>query len=754
MDKTPFLDNTYPSNPIYGPEAEITLDPTSGLIHAPKPPTGQKLSKLATEFGRRMVDIHNDCHPVEAAISESGVPEGLLRSIELIDADPEGNLQRIAKSKLQVIRTSSGNAYGLSMRVTPSAVLSDPTNGRVVQNTIGRRADSTFKVVGETELGTPVVSVDSAEALIAMVHDARFELGFLSSEITHEKDLTDLISIALQGVHSDLTLMPIRCEDNEGGSSYFWVAIDGNRRLEALRRIIRAVTGLSDAQVVGATDHLIQGSAVKLRDPDVEAVRNIRRKQMYGDVRGGMWEPHGHARDAEAVAAFLNHSAAGDIRIRTMLRTRSVDATLLVGYDPKSVVGDGRDAPAKLMSIATAYVRSVHISSAAQKQWEPEAQQFIAMRESLDRMRAGAVAGIANYLPVTVDEIDTILNRETAGWSIEPCASAPDGPIHPVALALKGSAAIACNGQDGEAAARAAMQAMSIAVTGRNSTNHKAEIASRLAADVLLPMGTKKGTVDRARTSIDRAIRSRSFWDVKSHPNGLADPWWRHIDDPTKELVDAASEELDRLDPHNLEDHGAGWFGPSGRALAHKALIVQTSSPAVRGTQYQLTQTGIGGTRGNTMVGPEVVIYRMLETPDGIRQLGEIVEAGIGTTLRLPQNTIDPTEGPLDEFFLRGERLGWEKKTTDSEASGPGGKPAEQVYEEKWAALSDSLLSAAEAIRDLTEPERQFTDEFGRTLLDVFNERGFDASDDSEIMVALRALQRSITKAAIIAERT
>lgn len=753
MTDYPFIDNTYPANPVYGPEALVSPLNGVGLYHAPKPPPGDRLSKPVTELAKRWAALFNEVHPDSEPITDAEIPEGLLRALELIDADPDQNVANFAKARVQTVRTAVGSAISVPMLVNPAAVLSDPTNGRILQHIRGLRGGNTVEVVGETDLGVPVLQVSSAQALIAMVEDARHHLGFLGpGDIANQKDLSDLISIGLQGIHSEITLVPVLFRDDSGAEGYFFVAIDGNRRLEMARSVTRLTTGLTDDEVVSSLDHLFTESSVMLRDADADDVRNARRKALYHDVRGGQWEPEGHSRDLEKVEHFERTTAAADIRVRSLARVRAVHATVMLTVDPRTIVGDAVEAEAKLMAVGSAFVRSVHIDDAAQKEWEPEAQQYMAMSDAMTRTLKWLRSGADLSLPISADEIKAILGRKAAPWISEPGMSAPDGPVHPVNLALKGAAALACNGQDGEIPTRAAMLAMSMSTVGKNGPLKKAEIASRLAADVLFPAAEKKGVVDRARTSLERAMRSRLFYDVKNHPSGLTDPWWSHIDDAVDDLVETARIELTDWQAGNTEDMGAGWFGPCGRALMFKALTVQTSSPAVRGLNEQLTQTGLGGDRGNTSASPEVVMARLLESSGGIAQLGEIVESGLGTTVRKPQNTIDPTVGPLTEEFLRGEAFGWPPKG-GSEPSGRTRKPSEQAYTEKWEELSRLIRSAAEALADLTDPTRQDPDDSGRTLLDVFNERGFVAPSDGELMMAIHALQTGLTRANLLAER-
>ena len=173
----------------------------------------------------------------------------------------------------------------------------------------------------------------------------------------------------------------------------------------------------------------------------------------------------------------------------------------------------------------------------------------------------------------------------------------------------------------------------------------------------------------RVRTVIERVSRNRCFQDV-SDEVGV---WWELLDLGADELAKRAADRSLQGEGHPHE------AGQACRALAFKALLCLSASPAVqsansRASEFSITLNGLDE-RGITKTTPDQVIFRLFEHEQGVEQLAEVVRCGetIGGPA-LPKNVIDPeavvesdptTKGYLTEEFLRGPALGWETPTLD-----------------------------------------------------------------------------------------
>lgn len=210
------------------------------------------------------------------------------------------------------------------------------------------------------------------------------------------------------------------------------------------------------------------------------------------------------------------------------------------------------------------------------------------------------------------------------------------------------------------------------------------------------------------------------FVAVQRHENGLQDPWWAHLDRPVAELEAMADAEFDAglgVDDQP-DDKSVGGYGPATRALLFLATVGQATNPAVRkplpgeaATPWQLTLNGLGGTRGNTLTTPDLVMRQVLamHKKDGVRQLAEIVRATL--VGEIPKNTLAPdyeekdaagnvvAKGTLTERFLRSAELGWTKSGDPGSPPPPSGDP----YDRALDALRASLTTAAANIAPFLE---------------------------------------------------
>jgi hypothetical protein len=210
------------------------------------------------------------------------------------------------------------------------------------------------------------------------------------------------------------------------------------------------------------------------------------------------------------------------------------------------------------------------------------------------------------------------------------------------------------------------------------------------------------------------------FVAVQRHENGLTDPWWAHLDRPVADMEATAAAEFDagRGVDDQPDDKSVGGYGPATRALLFLATVGQATNPAVRkplpgeaATPWQLTLNGLGGTRGNTLTTPDLVMRQVLamHKKDGVRQLAEIVRATL--VGEIPKNTLAPdyeekdaagnvvAKGTLTERFLRSAELGWTKSGDPGSPPPPSGDPYDRALE----ALRASLTTAAANIAPFLE---------------------------------------------------
>jgi hypothetical protein len=169
------------------------------------------------------------------------------------------------------------------------------------------------------------------------------------------------------------------------------------------------------------------------------------------------------------------------------------------------------------------------------------------------------------------------------------------------------------------------------------------------------------------------------------------------------------------------DEKSVGSFGPATRALLFMSIIGQATNPGFQATgggeqttPWQLTNTGLGGMRGNTQTTPDLVMRQVLAKHKkvGVVQLVEIVRAALAA--EIPTNTIDPdyvdvdskgqpvpgTERTVTERFLRSAEMGW----------GPGGRgtgsetPAVDPFDLALSQLGDAVSAAAANTAPFSEP--------------------------------------------------
>ena len=179
---------------------------------------------------------------------------------------------------------------------------------------------------------------------------------------------------------------------------------------------------------------------------------------------------------------------------------------------------------------------------------------------------------------------------------------------------------------------------------------HRAEVAASVAMPILgmKPNERRGGDYARARAVVDRASRHAMFVAVKRHPDGATDPWWRYLNRPVDELKPLANQEFDNGMDGAADEKSVGGYGPATRALLFLATLGLATNPAIRtplageaASPWQLTLNGLGGSRGNTLTTPDLVMANVLARfkKQGVEQLAEVVEASLAGAI--PPNTID-----------------------------------------------------------------------------------------------------------------
>jgi hypothetical protein len=146
------------------------------------------------------------------------------------------------------------------------------------------------------------------------------------------------------------------------------------------------------------------------------------------------------------------------------------------------------------------------------------------------------------------------------------------------------------------------------------------------------------------------------------------------------------------------------------------ATIGQATNPAFReplpgeqATPWQLTLNGLGGTRGDTMTTPDLVMRQVLaqHKKDGVKQLAEIVRASLAGDF--PKNTLEPdyvdvndkgqpverTRGTVTERFLRSSFMGWSSKGDATTPAPPAGDPFDRALDALRRAVSSAAANIA-----------------------------------------------------------
>jgi hypothetical protein len=700
----PFVDDKFDptTNP---PEVRPGRENQRFPLTVPKPNVpADGFTRAGQKAAERLAEAANLGRREAKRIDASDVPAGFVRAIEAADADPAGNTTSMANGTLRPLPVDGGVLYVIDLAVNPMAVVPDPNNGRNALDQLARRR-APLPVIGSDAFGLPRLGVADATQFIDMCHESHAALGFFHSQVAAGKDYNDLVSIGFQGVHNPIVLVPTIVVEDAGRSMTALIVKEGNRRVAAAMRALAESTGADLSKLAAWSHHLYGPAGPELREMDADAVNAVRRAAMHGDLKGGVWRPaSGTGPDVDAFEEKLSRS----IKQRTAVRVRTIQARIIVGFDPKSLAPDIAGAPSPLEALVQQYVRSIHIAEAAQKQWTAEAQNINVIDDALRRAAARHQAA-GTFQPMTLDEIDAVLGYRNAEW-----AGAVDGPQHPLRVAAKIFAEVCCDSHDATDCVRDAMKAFNVSVHPSKAGDNRARVAAERIATLSGIANAEGGLYKRTRATIERICRPKLFTACSTHPGGDTQYWWECLDMTVDDLVAQASTESaegaalsdDDREARATSAGASGGHGPATRALLLLALFAQTMSPAAtgatRGAQaspFQMTVSGLGATRGKTATTPELVMVRVASVPGGIAQLGEIVRAALAPTPELPANLLNPdfetdgdpsTAGLLTEAFLRSDQLGW---TTDDDEDGDGVTPdVPATVAERYATVVSAIL--------------------------------------------------------------
>jgi hypothetical protein len=654
------------------------------------------LSKAAMLLCERVAEI--------AGVDSSEVPEGLLRAVEAADAWPDENVKNFASGRMRSISTEVGEILFVDFWASPMALMHDPNNGRTIADARAKGLPYLEAVGEETVTGAPVIRVKDAAEFITGVEETAGALGFMAT-ITDAKDVQDINWIGLQGVHEPTLVVPTRIEDGDGDGTWALKQEDGNRRLAMQRRCLREATGLAMHDIEAWGDHLIQPDGTRLlRDWTAKDVENLRRKASFKDAK--YWRPA--SASADAIDGWLRSS---NVAQRTVIRNSVIPARLVVGY--RNLKG-GAGEPSAAMEALHRYIRRTHIKTAAQRDWSPATQAMQVALDAIRRIMVRHDSTMGYTMALSRAELGVVYENRVVAWK----GTDADNPLHPLRLAAKVIATFVCTDTTAEGDVKASLIAHSMSTHHTKIRENRAGVAAAVAMPVLDFTIDDKGNYTRARAAVDRASRHPMFVAVKRHPSGATDPWWKdYLDRPVDELLALADKEFD--DDMGVDDSpdekSVGMFGPATRALLFLSTIGQATNPAFQeplpgeqATPWQLTLNGLGGTRGDTMTTPDLVMRQVLaqHKKDGVKQLAEIVRAALASDF--PKNILKPdyvdedekgqpverTHGTVTERFLRSSFMGWSSQGATTPAQ-PAGDPFHRALDALRSAVSSASANVA-----------------------------------------------------------
>ncbi len=326
-----------------------------------------------------------------------------------------------------------------------------------------------------------------------------------------------------------------------------------------------------------------------------------------------------------------------------MVRTSVVPARLVVGY--RNLKGSPTQHSSSMEAVQR-YIRRTHIKTAAQREWSDATQSMQVALDVMRRMQVRSATVQGYTMALSQDELKDVYANRVIDWA----GAKADDPKHPLRLAAKAIATFICNDMTADGDVKLSLTAHSMSTHHTKIREHRAEVAASVAMPILgmKPNERRGGDYTRARAVVDRASRHVMFVAVKRHPDGATNPWWRYLNLPVGELKALANKEFDNGMDGAADEKGVGGYGPATRALLFLAILGLATNPAIRtplageaASPWQLTLNGLGGTRGNTLTTPDLVMANVLARfkKQGVEQLAEVVKASLAGAI--PPNTID-----------------------------------------------------------------------------------------------------------------
>jgi hypothetical protein len=695
-----------------------------------------------------------------AGVAPEQIPEGLLRAVEAADVWPDENVRNAASGRVRSISTEVGEFLVVDFWANPCVVAHDPNNGRTTADARDKGLPYLEAIRDDSITGAPVLSVKDAAELIVGIEETASALGFVGA-VVDSKDLHDINWIGLQGVHEPILLTPTLVEDEEGNQSWILKVDDGNRRLAMLRRCLRQCTNLSLSEIEAWSDHFRQpGGTVSLRQWTAADVAAVRRKATYKDA-SNYWRPASGSEDV--VQGWLD---ASNVVKRTVVRTSVVPARLVVGY--RNLKGSPTQNSSS-MEVVQRYIRRTHIKTAAQREWSDATQSMQVALDVMRRMQVRAATVQGYTMALSEDELKDVYGNRVIDWA----GAKADDPRHPLRLAAKAIASFICTDMTADGDVKLSLTAHSMSTHHTKIREHRAEVAASVAMPIvgMKPNERRGGDYARARAVVDRASRHVMFGAVKRHPDGATNPWWRYLNHSVDELEKLANQEFDNGMDGAADEKGVGGYGPATRALLFLAILGLATNPAIRtplageaASPWQLTLNGLGGSRGNTLTTPDLVMSNVLARfkKQGVEQLAAVVKASLAGAI--PPNTIDPaavatdakgiaierTRGTLTEEFLRSDALGWTRTgggTNGSKGGKGGGTPAPpppgDPYDAALDALSGPIEQAAASVAPFRDPESEVGQRFANS--------GLPANYTQSLGDQIRAVQELLLEGSFIA---
>ena len=367
------------------------------------------------------------------------------------------------------------------------------------------------------------------------------------------------------------------------------------------------------------------------------------------------------------------------------------------------------------MEAVQRYIRRTHIKTAAQRDWSTATQAMQVALDTMRRMQVRSETTMGYTMALSRAELDAVYANRIVDWA----GADADDPPHPLRLAAKAIATFICTDMTADGDVKLSLTAHSMSTHHTKIREHRAEVAASVAMPILgmKPNDRRGGDYTRARAVVDRASRHPMFVAVKQPPRRRdATRGGRHLNLrsmnsrrwPTRSSTRAwTPQPTRRASAGTARPRGRCSFWPSSAWRRTRPLRTPLAGEAA--SPWQLTINGLGGTRGDTLTTPDLVMSNVLarRKKDGVHQLAEVVKASLAGAI--PPNTLDPTAADVDDKGIASRahprhahrdascapmRSGWTRGGERSRSKGDTASAAAgDPYDRALAALSDAVAS-------------------------------------------------------------